>query len=76
MAGLGFLVWSLYNYGKSLKSIDEAQNILENQMKSNDEAQIRLANVKSLQEEYTQKYKEAKRILEDAKTLHQVGPYL
>jgi hypothetical protein len=74
--GSGFLVWALYNYGKSLKDINEAQRILDQQMKTNEEARIRLENVKEIHEATQKKYEKAKRILEEAKKLHQVGPYL
>lgn len=76
LAGLGFLVWAFHNYGKSLKDIDEAQKILDQQMKTNEETQIRLANAKVMQEAAQKKYKDAIKLLEDAKTLHQTGPYL
>lgn len=83
LVGLSFLVWAFHNYGKSLKDLDEAQKILaqqikilDQQMKTNEETQIRLANAKVMQEAAQKKYKDAIKLLEDAKILHQTGPYL
>jgi hypothetical protein len=74
--GSGFLVWALYNWGKSLKDLDKAQNMLNQQKEKDKEAQIRLANIKEMQELAKKKYEDAIDTLEDAKKLHQVGPYL